>query len=193
MVERKLSETSELERHYKKIGAVVFIVNNQGEILLVQNNGVHDTDSGQIGDFGVPCETAKRGEDWASNVIRGIQEELGEGVLADGHFAVNPDKCFLGESVFGPEVLARVVLLHYTGEPSRLIGASGDGEVVAVGWRKPQEFFQYPLRPGVRRILEECINEGDFDQALPPTERLVPLLLESLRATEPVSVTTPIN
>ncbi|MBI2268312.1 MAG: NUDIX hydrolase [Candidatus Blackburnbacteria bacterium] len=190
MVERKLSRSSELEKHYRKIGAVLFIVNNQGEMLLVQENRVHDTDGGQIGNFSVVCETAERGEDWASNVIRGIQEELGPEVLANGHLAVNPDKCFLGESVFGPGVLARVVILHYTGEPNSLIGTSGDGEVVAVGWRKPQELLEYPLRPGVKKILEGCIIDGSFENLISPTNKLVPLSLDSLKATEPLSSTT---
>lgn len=168
---------------------VVFIFNNRGETLLLQERGkIHDTDGAKVGDFSVVCETANPGEDWAANVVRGIKEELGFEVLTAGQFAVDPEKCFIGESVFGPRVLARVAILHYAGEPNDLLTAYGDGEVVVVGWRKPEELLSYPLRSGVRKILAECINGGEFGEVAAASDRLVPLSLGNLRATMPGSL-----
>lgn len=189
MVERKLSQDVEIAEHYRKVGVVVFIFNNHGELLLLQERGkVHDTDGAKTGDFSVICETANPKEDWAANVVRGIQEELGQEVLATGRFAVDPQRCFVGESIFGPGVLARVAILHYIGEPDDLLSASGDGEVVVVGWQKPQELLKYPLRSGVRKILKECINGREFREVDAAHDRLVPLSLGTLRATMPSSL-----
>lgn len=189
MVERILSRDLEVAELYRKVGAVVFVFNNRGETLLLQERGkVHDTDGAKTGDFSVICETANPGEDWAANVVRGIREELGQEALATGRFAVDPKRCFVGESVFGPGVLARVAILHYTGEPNDLLSAEGDGEVLVVGWQKPEELLRYPLRSGVRKILAECINGGEFGEVDAADGRLVPLSLGTLRATMPSSL-----
>lgn len=186
MVERILSGEREVAERYRKVGVVVFVFNNREEILLLEERGkAHDTDGARIGDFSVICETANHGEDWAENIVRGIQEELGTEVLESGRFAVDTQRCFIGESVFGPDVLARVAVLHYMGNPNDIFSATGDGEVAVVGWQKQQELLNYPLRSGVRKILEECIKGGHFKNIARTQNQLVPLSLDSLRATGP--------
>jgi|SRR3989344_4059173 len=183
LTERRISQGIETREAYRKVGAVVFIQNTQGQLLLLQEQGkTHDTDGAKDGDYSVVCETGILGEDWASNVMRGIEEELGPAIAASGHLAIDPNQCFVGESVFSPGVLARVVILHYQGNPTNTLRIAGDGEVTVAGWEDPGKILQFPLRSGVRKILQECLQEGLFDRLDASGQGLLPLSLENLRA-----------
>lgn len=167
MVEQKLTQEDEVQEKYRKVGVVIFLFNGNGEILVVQEQGRRDSDGGQQGDFSVLCEAAKDREDWTDNVIRALSEELG---VDQSAFKIDPKRCFLGESMFGEGVLARVVAVLYDRDPGEIFNAKGDGEVVIVGWRRPVELLELPLRPGVSKILRECLEQQTLDPIDPISE-----------------------
>lgn len=181
MVERFITPQAEVEGLYRKTGVVVFILNEHGQILLLQETGAHDTDGGQSGEFSTYCETTNPGENWPETIIRGLQEELGISPEQRSRFMISPNSGVLGEYKFSADVLARVTILHWAGNPDEALSLTGDGEVAVVGWVNPEEALHYQLRPGVRKILLECLEEKHLTrQTLVAPQDLVPLSIISL-------------
>jgi len=161
MVERKISSSQEIKEKYQKSGIVIFIMSQEGEILLVKENTANPTTGREIGNYGVICETSRENEDWEETVIRGIKEELGiDPEIENSYLKIDPKNCFLGESLFVDGVLARVVVAKWIGDKDDISFVKNDGEVSVVGWEKPENLLSYPLRNGVRKILGECLREG---------------------------------
>lgn len=183
MVERRVSSPQEIKEKYQKAGVVVFVLNQSGEILMVRENLNDSTTGKESGTFGVVCETSDEGEDWEETVIRGLMEELGISLQeTPSVFRISPDSCFLGESLFVDGVLARVATVYFTGDSDKLLSTAGGGEVSIVGWEKPENLLSYPLRIGVRKILEECLEEGLIGRGGGVLEEnLQPLSLINLR------------
>lgn len=178
MVERKL--TSET-KSFRKTGVVIIILNQEGQILTFLETAPRDTDGSSAGNFSVTCETTNPGENWADTVIRGLKEELGGEMAESGVLYMDPDSSFLGESLFSPNVLARVVVLYYTPYDNQILNADGDGETIVVGWASPNELLRYPLRPGVKKILQECLANGCFPTRPSLDTKLLPLSAAALR------------
>jgi len=64
MVERKISSSQDIKEKYQKSGIVIFIMSQEGEILLVKENTANPTTGREIGNYGVICETSNENEDW---------------------------------------------------------------------------------------------------------------------------------
>lgn len=186
MVERRLSSPEEIAEKYNKVGLVVFVINQDGEVLVVRENLSSENGVRKIkGEFGVPSETSEGDESWEETVLRGLEEEIGK-VPLDKFYVVNPKGSFLGESLFVEGVLARVVVLHWQGDKEEVFSKVEDGEVSVVGWQRAENLLRNPkLRQGVRRILQECLDNGAFDgvEGIAQNE-LLPLSLENLRKAE---------
>lgn len=184
MVERRLSSPQEIKEKYFKVGVVIFVFNQKGEVLLVRENLTELSTGKKSGDLSVICETSEEKESWEESVIRGLKEELGidfrEG---NNFFQINPRRCFLGESVFMNGILVRVVTIHWSGEDKVLLSAVGDGEVSVVGWEKPENLLSYPLRIGVRKVLQECLDEGLIGRNIEDFSRknFLPLSISNLK------------
>lgn len=161
MVERRLSSLQEIKEKYQKVGVVIFVLNQKGEVLVVREESPNPITGKESGDFGVVCETSKEGEGWEETVIRGLGEELGINLQEmEDVFRIDTERCFLGESLFVEGVLARVVVVHWKGEKEMLLSMADNTEVSVAGWEKPENLPSYPLRIGVRKILDECLKEG---------------------------------
>ena len=161
MVERKISSSQEIKEKYQKSGIVIFIMSQEGEILLVKENTANPTTGREIGNYGVICETSNENEDWETTTIRGLKEELGiDPGIENNYLKIDPKNCFLGESLFVDGVLARVVVTRWMGDKEKISSLTNDGEISIVGWEKPENLFSYPLRVGVKKVLEECLQEG---------------------------------
>ncbi len=157
----KLSPQEEVKELYKKIGVVVFILNSRGQILVLQENKVNPETAKVAGEFSVLCETSEGDESWSETVVRGLKEELGLGTdQIFEHFDLDPEKCFLGETLFVDGVLARLVLARYKGPDDLFFSLSGDGEVNVIGWENPENLCAFDLRVGVRKVLSECLAGG---------------------------------
>ncbi len=182
MVERRLSTDREARERYQKVGVVVFILNELGEVLVVRENSANLDTGKRVGEYGVICETSNGGETWEETVIRGLGQELGiEPDQVSTFFRVSPDESFLGESPFVDGVLARVVAIRWVGQAD-FTSFSGDGEVSIVGWEKPGNLPFYRLRAGVRKILGECLEGRVLARTGSiPQENLLPLSVDSLR------------
>lgn len=184
MVERRLSSPQEIKEKYFKVGVVIFVFNQKGEVLLVRENSTELSTGKKAGDLSVICETSKEKESWEETVIRGLEEELGidfEG--EENFFQIDPEDCFLGEGVFVKGILVRVVTIHWSGEDKVLLSAVGDGEVSVVGWEKPENLLSYPLRIGVRKVLQECLDEGLINRNIEDfsRENFLPLSISNLK------------
>jgi len=161
MVERHISSPQEIKEKYQKVGVVIFVLNQNREILVVRENLSDSSTGKESGSFGVVCETSKEEEVWEETVIRGLTEELGIDFQEIPRvFKIDPESCFLGESLFVEGVLARVATVYFAGDSDKLLSTAGGGEVSMAGWEKPENLLSYPLRIGVRKILEECLEEG---------------------------------
>jgi len=163
MVERCISSPQEIAERYKKVGVVIFLVNSEGKILLVQEHSENPNTGKESGTLGVICETSREGERWEETVVRGLSEELGidPGVEKEV-FMIDPEGCFLGETLFIEGVLARVIVIHWRGDDRELFSAKGDGEISIVGWERPAFLISSPLkiRRGVEKVIQECLAGG---------------------------------
>lgn len=182
MIERRLSSDEEVREKYQKVGVVIFVSNLKGEILVVQEHLDFPETQIKPGDYSVVCEASMEGEGWEETVIRGLTEELGFGKPElEEHFKFDPETSFLGEGLFLDDVLARVIVVYYTGDLGTLLSKTGDGEVTVVSWEQPQNLISYHLRTGVRRILSECLRDNLLENLeRPSTKGLIPLTLENL-------------
>ncbi|MCK4588563.1 NUDIX hydrolase [Candidatus Woesebacteria bacterium] len=182
MVERCLSNNEEIKEKYQEVGVVVFVFNEEGEILVIKENTQNLVTRKNVGDYGVICETTKEGESWEETVMRGLEEELG---LAHAElasiFEINPEHCFLGESLFVESVLARVVVVHLV-EMELPLGDVNVSEISVIGWEKSENLLSYQLRAGVRNVLQKCL-EMDLLQkeSLVGKKDFLPLSVENLR------------
>lgn len=185
MIERRISSFQEIMERYKKVGVVIFLVNSEGKILVVQEHSENPITGKETGTFGVVCETSREGEEWGETVIRGLAEELGIDPRVEKEvFKIDPRGCFLGESLLIEGILARVVVVHWRGNDRELLLAKGDGEVSIVGWERPESLISYPLRTrkGVKEVLQECLVEGLLRGLSPiPEEALRPLSVTTLK------------
>lgn len=185
MVERQLTSSQEVKEKYRKTGVVVFVLNQEGNTLVVRENSENQVTGKEKGSFGVVCETSREEEGWESTVIRGLREELGIDSRQTTNVKIDPEHCFLGESLFVEGVLARVAIVHWAGNDDVLLSASGDGEVTVVGWEKPEDLLSRPLREGVRKILQECLDEGLLEKTKGPSRKdFLPLSTFNLKSTE---------
>ncbi|PJE67218.1 hypothetical protein COU95_03690 [Candidatus Shapirobacteria bacterium CG10_big_fil_rev_8_21_14_0_10_40_9] len=186
MVERRLSSPQEIRERYQKVGVVIFVLNQEGEVLVVRERSPNLITGKESGDFGVVCETSKEGEGWEETVIRGLTEELGINPQEmEDVFRIDTERCFLGESLFVEGVLARVVVVHWKGEKEMPLSMADNNEVSVAGWEKPENLLSYSLRIGVRKILQECLNEGLLEKNfLVSEENLLPLSVNNLTRIE---------
>lgn len=160
MIERRITPSGEIKERYLKVGVVAFILNEKGEVLVVRENFGGEITKKNAGEFGVLSETSQEGENWQQTLMRGLQEELGltSDKIKDS-FIFNPNYCFLGETVFVEGVLARVVVIGCRGDIFTKGQVGNVGEVSVIGWERPEQLLSYPLRIGVRNVLERCLNE----------------------------------
>ncbi|HUS60447.1 MAG TPA: NUDIX hydrolase [Nevskiaceae bacterium] len=160
VVERRITPVEEIKEKYVRVGTVVFILNENGELLVIRENFGSKITGKNPGDFGVLCETTEEGEEWKQTLMRGLREEL---AVTDEEiekcFVFNPDCCFLGESIFVEGVLVRVTVIGCRNDI--FLGREvSNNEVSIIGWEQPEKLISYPLRIGVRKILQECLDEG---------------------------------
>jgi len=183
MIERRLSKLDEIKERYIKHGVAVFVFNRDGEVLLVQENTPNPSTGKKSGDYSVLCETSEEGEDWSETVIRAFKEELGITPEESGkNLKIDPNFCFLGESLFVEGVLARVVAVYWTEDKNSLLKTVGDGEIKVVGWEDVDRLNLYNLRPGVKNVLDACLNANLLlDPHSISKENLLSLSLDNLK------------
>jgi len=161
MIERQVTPTKEAGETYLKVGVVVFILNEKGEVLVVRENFSGEATKKNAGEFGVICETSREGETWQQTLMRGLQEELGlTSDKIENSFIFNPNYCFLGETVFVEGVLARVAVIGCNRDIFTGGQADSGGEISVIGWERPERLISYSLRIGVRNVLERCLEDG---------------------------------
>lgn len=176
----RLTPEDEVRRKYRKVGVVVFVFNEQENVLLLRENTSSIATGKEAGKYGVVCETSAEGERWEETTIRAFKEEvgMGEGDI-DEILRVDPQNCFLGEKLFVPGVLARTCVVNWVGNAERVFEFQGDGEINIVGWERLGNLMTYPLRTGVENVLKQCLEDGVFQQRGSP-EELVPISIASL-------------
>ncbi|KKU12208.1 MAG: hypothetical protein UX17_C0054G0010 [Parcubacteria group bacterium GW2011_GWC2_45_7] len=181
MAERfRLTPEDEVRRKYRKTGVVVFVFNEEDNVLLLRENTSNQATGKEAGKYGVLCETSRERERWEETVIRAFREELGMGEKnINETLRIAPKNCFLGEKLFVPGVLARTCAVNWAGRADRIFDFRGDGEVEIVGWEKLVNLMTYPLRTGVENVLKQCLEEGVFQKTWTP-EELVPISIGSL-------------
>lgn len=176
----RLTPENEVRKKYRKTGVVVFVFNEDENVLLLRENTSNDATEKEAGKYGVLCETSREGEKWEETTIRAFKEEVGmDEEDIDEILRVDPQNCFLGEKLFVPGVLARTCAVNWVGDAGRVFEFQGDGEVNIVGWEKLGNLMSYSLRTGVENVLKKCLEEGVFQQRRSPTE-LVPISIASL-------------
>ena len=182
MLEKKISSDDEVIRRYRKVGVVVFVVADDGKILLLKENGSNpDTAKGQ-GEYGVLCETSRLHEVWTDTVMRGFSEELGLGEgKAREALAIDLNTSYLGETSFVEGVLARVLAVGWRRGKQEALQLEGDGEISVVGWESIDGLGRYNLRRGVRNVLNDCLENGLLETVHRLTmSTLIPLSIGSL-------------
>lgn len=178
-IERRLTSDGLTKLIYRKVGVVVFIANDEGEILLLQENTSKTSTGKYGGEYGVLCETSNDGEDWIRTMMRGLEEELGVNAQkANELLRIDPDNTFLGEGLFVEGVLARVCIVSWVGSKKEALKLSGDGEVKVVGWERTENLAPFNLRRGVRNILDQCLEQNLLD--VEKFNFLLPLSIASL-------------
>lgn len=172
-IEQKLTPENIIKLRYQKVGVVVFIVNDEREILLLRENTFKTSTDKHGGEYGVLCETSNNEEGWIETMMRGIKEELGiDDQRANELLKIDPDNTFLGEGLFVDGVLARVCIVSWNGPKEEALKLSGDGEVEIIGWKGIESLTSFNLRSGVRNILGQCLEQnlldvGQFNFLLP--------------------------
>ncbi len=176
-MERQLSNEVELREKYKTLGVVLFIFNNEGQVLTTIENLDYPETEIKPGQFSVICESAEVGETCQNTVIRGLQEELGLTVKEiEKIFKVNPESSYVGEVQFLESAYARVTAIFCFADINQLRGKSMDGEIEIFGWLYPEELLSRDLRTGVRNVLQVCLNQNVFAKIINPNEnQLLPL------------------
>lgn len=182
MIELCLTPDDVAAQYFTKHGVVLFIINTEGELLVTREKTNKPETQKVAGDISVVCETSEPDEAWPDTLLRGMREELGltdDQIMAN--FVMDPDTCFAGEALFLDDVLARVVIVGFTGNLQELSTHNGDGEIEIVGWRPPTELDQSTLRTGVQRILNACLESWLFEDGGKSAEsQSVPLSLANL-------------
>ncbi len=159
-IEKKLTPNHEIKEKYKKVGVVAFVINNDGEVLVVQENSSKASTVKKAGECGVLCETSEGDESWMETLMRGFREELGiDGQNARELLEIDSEENFLGEGLFVEGVLARVCTVGWRGSKEEAMKLTGDGEVRVVGWSRIEDLSALNLRPGVRNILNQCLEQ----------------------------------
>lgn len=159
-IEKKLTPSYEIKEKYKKVGVVAFVINDDGEVLVVQENSSKVSTAKEAGECGVLCETSEGDESWMETLMRGFREELGiDGQKASELLRIDSDNNFLGEGLFVEGILARVCTVSWRGPKEEALKLSGDGEVSVVGWLRIEDLSALNLRPGVRNILNQCLEQ----------------------------------
>ncbi len=184
MIERKISSDIEIKEKYQKVGVVIFVLNKDGEILLLRENTQNTVTGKTPGEYGVVCETSQEAEDWKETVIRGFKEELGIDPEVDDILKIDPKSSFLGETLFVEGVLARALVVYWTKEKDMIFSFVGDGEIEIVGWKHIEDFSSYNLRTGVRNVLQSCLKHNLLQDRLHfSEENLLPLSIQNLELT----------
>jgi isopentenyldiphosphate isomerase len=180
-MENTLSSQERVVELYKKHGVVVFVFDPEGNVLVTREKLEGQSTGKSPGDYSVVCETTEPGEFTSSTVIRGIEEELGvvEEKQAD-IFSINPENCYLGESIFIEGVLARVFVLHSNGSYRFTSSSEFSDEVEVVGWHTPDEIPDLKLRTGVKNVLKDISESGLTIGQKPTDGGLIPLTKENL-------------
>ena len=159
-IEKRLTPEITAKFLYQKVGVVVFIINDEGEVLLLREKTSKTSTAKQAGEYGVLCETSEDGESWVETTMRGLREELGvDDQRASELLKVDPCNTFLGEGLFVEGVLARVCVVSWNGTKDEALKLSGDEEVEIVGWENVENLSAHNLRPGVRNILGQCLKQ----------------------------------
>lgn len=138
-----------------KVGVVVFVINQEGRVLVVQETGKE----GHQGEIGVLCETRKPGETILDNTRAALIEEMGVNINSQRAFLYIDGVSYLGRFPF-PEGKKRihgdVVLIRFDGDGENF---SPRNEVTIYGWMKPEDLAaDFNLRPGVVPALEAVIE-----------------------------------
>jgi hypothetical protein len=184
-IEKRLTPEAIAKLSYQKIGVVVFIVNDEGEVLLLQENTSKMSTGKQSGEYGVLCETSDDGESWMETMLRGFREELGiNDQKASELLKIDSDNTFLGEGLFLERVLARVCVVGWNGSKEGALRLSGDGEVKVNGWEKIDNLASFKLRRGVRNILDQCLEQNLLN--LERFNFLLPLSIANLGLVEKI-------
>lgn len=180
-MENTLSSQERVAELYTKHGVVVFVFDPKGNILVMREKSEGESTGKYPGDYSVVCETTEPGEFASSTVIRGIKEELGvvEEQQAD-IFSINPENCYLGETVFIEGVLARVFVLHSNDSHVFTPSSEFSDEVEVVGWHTPDEISDLKLRTGVRNVLKDITECGITIGQRPTDGGSLPLTRENL-------------
>lgn len=142
------------ERNIRGVAAV--IVSGDGKILLVQETVDKPHIDKHAGDWSIPAETMREGEDEIDALSRLIAEEVGE----EGDITCNPAEDWLGDyRVKGrKDKWARAYVLRFNGtsDTPRSFRAVGD-EVINHRWIDPKEIKDLPRRAGVLEVVEDFI------------------------------------
>jgi hypothetical protein len=146
--ERKEAET---------FGVAVFIIDNNGRIFTLREDGENVKTGKKAGEYGVVCETARQGETPDSNFWRGLGEELG---IPDSIYPkiIDFSDYRIFETGFKDKVWATVVVLHCKNPDlfTNSVGKTGETDgVEPVGFLSRQDFSKLNLRQGVRNILDK--------------------------------------
>ncbi len=184
-IEKKLTSEAIARLSYQKVGVVVFVVSNDGEVLLLREYTSKTSTAKHTGEYGVLCETSEDGECWAETMMRGFREELGiNDQKANELLKIDSDRTFLGEGLFVEGVLARVCIVGWNGSKEEALKLSGDGEVDVVGWSKVRDLSALNLRKGVRNILNQCLEQDLL--SIDRFNFLIPLSIANLGLIESV-------
>lgn len=154
MIEKVLTPNSVVKQKYARMGVVTFIRSLDGKILLLKEKIAREVTGKNVGDVSVLCETSEEGESWGETLVRGIKEELNIDYSDQPKmFGIDKTNGYMGETEFVEGVLARVAYVHFLGSQDSFVSGTDLGEVEVQGWEEPGKLFDYPLRKGVRNVL----------------------------------------
>lgn len=145
-----------------KFGVIVFILDDQNRVLTIKELGDKKSTAKVACEYSVICETREPNEDWAENLLRGLEEELG---ISRDRFPglLDFSEAAVWEAGFVAGVWATVVIIICKNSDLllELIGShTSPDEVEVTGWKSLDEFKSLNLRRGVRNVLGKF--EGDI-------------------------------
>ena len=155
----KLGVTLEREKA-SRFGVVVFIVDDDNRVLVIQDLTSKSTTARKEGEFSVVCETREEGEDWGLNFVRGLREELGIKNKVNLDSIFDYQKMAVWETGFVDGVFATVAKLRCSNPDKLLEVARGSKEVKVIGWKTREKFEgMKPRREGVVNIMNKFAND----------------------------------
>lgn len=149
------------QKYAQTLGAVVFIVDNEGRIYTQMETESRESSGKKAGEYSTICETKLPGEKWQENVIRGILEETGIDI-GQLPLVLKFSGAKSWEAKFTEGVSASISIIPCRDSERFLRLASQahnhDG-VIPIGFVSREDFQKLNLRQGVRNILE---SSGDL-------------------------------